>query len=264
MGSSMNDRIKILAIVEGEKAEPAFFKSIEAAYSLDFSIYCLGTNIYTLYKKMKEYDFNADIKKVLAELHPDFSDMLSQKFAYTYLFFDMDPHHSKKEDPRSLEEIAVENIRKIKEMVSYFTNETDPTIGRLYINYPMHESFRNCDIPFDPHYRKEYVFLKDISNFKKYVAQKKMVRKHLDKYTSDDFDQLTKMNIFKLNEIINHQWCALNYDEYLFISTANIIIEYQSQIVANDSKIAVLNSSLFFLLDYFGNKNGFYDRVVSG
>ena len=59
----MSDRIKALVIVEGEKAEPAFCRSMEAAYSRDFEIYVLGTNIYTLYKKLKEYNFDADIKQ---------------------------------------------------------------------------------------------------------------------------------------------------------------------------------------------------------
>ncbi len=30
-------------------------------------------------------------------------------------------------------------------MTEYFVDETDPTIGKLYINYPMMESYRDCD-----------------------------------------------------------------------------------------------------------------------
>ena len=196
---SMNERIKTLVIVEGERAEPAFCKSIETAYSLNFSIYCLGTNIYSLYKKLEEYEFNADIKKILMELHPECSEVLSQKFAYTYLFFDLDPHHTKKDESRTVDQIICENIEKIKEMAAYFTDETDPTIGKLYINYPMLESYRDCDMPFDPNYQDEYVNIGDIGSFKQYVGSKKMAGKHLDKYTEEDFKKYRK-------EYVKYKW----------------------------------------------------------
>ena len=30
----------------------------------------------------------------------------------------------------------------------------------------------------------------------------------------------------------------------------------------NDSVLHILNTSLFFLLDYYGNRDGFYDSVI--
>ena len=260
---SMSEEIKTLVIVEGEKGEPAFCKSIEAAYSLNFSICCLGTNIYSLYKKLEEYDFNADIKKILVELHPEYEEILSQKFAYTYLFFDLDPHHTKKDELRTVEQIICENIEKIKEMATFFNDETDPTIGRLYINYPMLESYRDCDVPFDPNYQDEYVQIADIGLFKQHVGKKKMASKHLDKYTENDYNELTKMNVYKLNKIMNQHWDVMKYEDYLAASPALNILGYQTQIVSNEKKIAVLNTSLFFLLDFFGNQSGFYDKVMS-
>lgn len=41
----------ILIVVEGQKTEPLFFKRIADVFHLDFDIYCLKTNIYTLYTK---------------------------------------------------------------------------------------------------------------------------------------------------------------------------------------------------------------------
>lgn len=260
----MSDRIKALVIVEGEKAEPAFCRSMEAAYSLDFEIYVLGTNIYTLYKKLKEYDFDADIKQVLAELHPDRADVLSQKFAYTYLFFDMDPHHARREETRALPDIIMDNIWKIREMAAFFTDETDPTVGKLYINYPMLESYRDCDVPFDCNYQNEYVALEDIADFKQYVARKQMVRKHLDKYTDEDFNQLTRMNVYKLNLLTSGVWEALSYPDYQENSDPLLILDRQSGVIQDKKKLAILNTSLFLLLDYFGNQTGFFDHVVQG
>lgn len=86
----------ILIVVEGAKTEPAFFKRLLHIFGLNFQIYCLGTNIYTLYRRMKEIEFNGDLKSILIELHPDQRELLSKKFAYTYLVFDCDVHHPKR------------------------------------------------------------------------------------------------------------------------------------------------------------------------
>lgn len=150
---------RVLVVAEGERAERRFFDSMKGAFRLDFTFCCLRGNIYLLYKKMKEMDFNTDVKSVLVEMHPEYRERLSGRFAYTYLVFDMDPHHSKKNDTRTIDALVHDNCQIIQEMVAYFTDETDPSIGRLYVNYPMLESFRSCDSVFDEKYRYEFVRL---------------------------------------------------------------------------------------------------------
>ena len=111
----MSNQKKILVIVEGEKTEQQFFKSLESAFSFNFTICCFRANIFTLYSKLEELDFNADIKQVLIEMHPEYKETLSDKFAYTYLIFDFDAHHPKREDVRSLEEIS--DMRELADML---------------------------------------------------------------------------------------------------------------------------------------------------
>lgn len=258
----MDNVVNTLLIVEGNKAEADFCKSMEMAFGLSLSICCLGTNIYTLYKKLKEYDFNADIKQVLEELHPEYHDILSKRFAYTYLIFDLDPHHPRRDDSRPLKKIISDNLKKISEMVSYFTNETDPTVGKLYINYPMLESFRDCDEPFDPNYRKEYVSIYDISGFKRHVSEKRMVGIHLDRYSREDFALLIKMNVYKLSDISACGWNSVSFKKYRDLSESGAILTIQTRLIQEKELIAVLNTSLFFILDYFGNKNCFYDKLI--
>lgn len=259
----MSKQVKALVIVEGEKSEYAFFKSLESVYSLIFTICCLKTNIYALYKKMKDLDFNADIKQILSELHPEYADTLSQTFAYTYLVFDLDAHHTKKRDTRSINEIVMENVAIVKEMVHYFTDETDPSVGRLYINYPMLESFRDCDSPFDEKYRYEYVLLPEIPSFKQHVAGKQMVRRHLNRYTADDFEQIAKMNVYKLSTLNDKLWQSMPYSQYLICSQASNILDRQIALITTEGKLSVLNTAVYILIDYFGNQDGFYDKVVA-
>lgn len=130
----MDRKEKILIIVEGERAEADFFKQLSAVFGVRFQICCFKANIYCLYQRMKELDFNAEVKDVLREARPELSE-LDENYAYTYLVFDLDPHHTNRNETRSLLQIVKDNCGKAVEMSEYFNNESDPTVGKLYINY---------------------------------------------------------------------------------------------------------------------------------
>lgn len=131
----MSKKIKVLLIVEGKLTEPQFFTKISETFGMKFEIYSLSTNIYTLYKMMKKESFNCDIKDILRELNTndEYSEILSYKFAYTYLIFDCDAHNTERGTPKkaSIDDIVKDNFVKLSEMAEYFTDETDPTIGKL-------------------------------------------------------------------------------------------------------------------------------------
>ena len=131
----------ILLIVEGERREKEFFNQVSKTFGLEFTIYTYKTNIYSLYSRLKNYDFNADIIGVLRELNSKQPNevFLDKRFAYVYLIFDFDIQHNSQ--PGLFDYFNLKkNINQLKEMANYFNNETDPTIGKLYINFPMFES----------------------------------------------------------------------------------------------------------------------------
>lgn len=226
---------KILLIVEGNKVEPNVFNKLQNIFNLEFEIYCFGTNIYSLYKIMEENDFNVNIKDVLLELHPDRKDILLNKFVYTYLIFDLDPHHTKKDESRTIEDIIFDNIKKVEKMAEYFIDETDPTIGKLYINYPMMESYKACDKFFDEKYIDENISIDSINNFKEYVGKKKLANIRLESYTRDNFEQLIIQNIFKMNYINSNKWEMPSYERYLKDSnTLNLLLKEKE--IINDKK----------------------------
>lgn len=253
----------ILIIVEGLKTEPAFFNRLAEVFGLNFEIYCLATNIYSLYKSMKKMDFNGDIKDVLSEIHPEEREMLSKRFAYTYLIFDCDAHHSKENETRNQEDIVFENLNKLSEMAKYFVDETDPTIGKLYINYPMMESYRDCNDFFDKEYEFAKVAINDLSSYKRIVAEKKLCNKHVDKYTKEQFSLLLVQNLCKLNSICTKTWVKPTYGEYLIFSNSSKILSVERKMVAVENSMAVINTSLFMMTDYFGNRDGFYDSLTT-
>ena len=57
--------MRILIVLEGERTEPDFFQSILQRFELNAELCVVGTNLYTLYHKCKEYFFDCDIKDVL-------------------------------------------------------------------------------------------------------------------------------------------------------------------------------------------------------
>lgn len=217
---------------------------------------------------MKSYGFECDVKDVLPEIGTPVAgknDILQNKFTYTYLVFDFDAHHkTSKEKGQGLpiDTIVQKNISKLEEMAKYFVDETDPTIGRLYINYPMMESYRDCTDFFDASYKDNEISIDDISNYKSIAGKKRLAGIDVSKYTRDNFDSLTRMNVFKLNHIQTGLWNGLPYDQYLDISEGIKILDSQTQKVISERKIGVLNTSLFILLDYYGNRDGFYDSIV--
>jgi len=261
----MSKEVKILVIVEGTRTEPKFFEQLASVYGVNARIYSVGTNIYLLYRKMQEYEFQCDVKDALAELNVSKADkdILKETFTYTYLIFDCDAHHTDIPDKeKPLETVIKENFMRLQEMASYFTNETDPSIGKLYINYPMMESYKDCNLFFDEDYKDRTVDICDFVRYKSVIAQKKIANVRMDRYTRENFDDLTRMNVYKLNYIRRDLWNAVSYDTYMELSEASEIVALEEQLCDATHQVQVLNTALFLLLDYYGNRDAFFDRLM--
>ena len=260
--------MRILIVLEGERTEPDFFQSILQRFELNAELCVVGTNLYTLYHKCKEYFFDCDIKDVLKELIRDdeTKKRLDQKFAYTYLVFDADLHHKAPEQRGlsvSTKELLADNFPKLIEMAEHFTDETDLSIGRLYINYPMMESFRYCNTFDDDQYLSATIPIAMLGKFKSLASQMKLSGIAVTEYKKEDFIKLMQMNIKRLKNLSEDCPNILSYQTYQSISVAQEIAAKQYDIVQDKQELWVLNTCLFLILDYFGNKNGFYDSIIS-
>ncbi|MBQ0002290.1 MAG: hypothetical protein KBT21_02005 [Treponema sp.] len=144
----------ILFIFEGGVREPALYKTMKYLFLSDsikddiIVSYC--SNIYSLYKKMKEldaFDESVDSADIVTVLKEQLANSQSQQdelakiessdsISEVYLFFDYD---LKRTD--ELNKLSVEDQNsQIKELLEYFDNETEH--GKLFIDYPMVESIR--------------------------------------------------------------------------------------------------------------------------
>ena len=130
-------------IVEGKAREPLIIDNILKVFfkQVKFKIITLpaGQNIYMLWKKLKEDDFDTDIIEVLREENEELKEQLAglqrDDFSEIYLFFDYDGHQ------KNLGEFDSKDA--IEQMLISFDNETEN--GKLYISYPMVEALRDFE-----------------------------------------------------------------------------------------------------------------------
>lgn len=90
---------KVIIIYEGERTEENLFKSISRHFFADRADVLLVTlpaaaNLYMLWSKLREDNFDTDIVGVLKEMNSDVSKKLKNMemtdFSEVYLFFDYD------------------------------------------------------------------------------------------------------------------------------------------------------------------------------
>ena len=282
----MSGQPNILFIVEGERLEPEVISRMGEVYGLRCDITSVCTNIHILYQQLKKDEGYSDVIAVLREiLRSRLASLASLKtskeqqrriqrtqedlaklerpFASVYLVFDSELQHRSNDTLAPLEVIE-KNVAELREMLEFFDNETDQ--GKLYVNYPMMESYRDCDDFFDDGYRNRLVSLDILfgrtpaRGYKALVAARKLANVHSKQLSEAQFNRLTCMNVFKLNWMKNYIWSKPQYDEFLEQSSQNVILELEHASCRNLKAVAVLNTLLFFIIDYKGRD--FYERDI--
>ncbi len=252
---------KILFIVEGEKTEPKiitkYSKSIEIENEIDIEIISFKTNIYVLYKKIKElnegfFDDSTStietLKSIFVEqgLH-DEAKLLDEKYPYIYLMFDLEFQDGLYDDKKEV----------LEEMLDYFNDETDN--GLLLINYPMIESFRDYKKPAPSN---EFIFSKvslaEISDYKKIVGLRGN-NDNFSKYSKKDFDNVALQNIQKANYIVNNCMIKPPYEDFLNIVLGKEIFYNQFDLIDCKKEFYILCTSSFVFAYYFGKR--YYDDI---
>ena len=221
----MSEQPNILFIVEGEQLEPEVISRIGEVYGLRCDITSVCTNIHILYQQLKKDEGYSDVIPVLREIlrtrlaslennktskeqqrrirraQEDLAK-LERPFASVYLVFDSELHHQSNDSLAPLDVIE-KNVAELKKMLEFFDNETDQ--GKLYVNYPMMEAYRDCDDFFDDGYRDRLVSLDILfgrtpaKGYKSLVASRRLANVRSRQISEAQFNRLTCMNVFKLN-----------------------------------------------------------------
>jgi hypothetical protein len=234
---------KILLLVEGESLEVDLLNKVFEKYNLlmKFVIYPYNTNIYELYERMfkgNEQDLDSmDLLRILKEKDPDVK-LLDEDFSDILLIFDYEPQDNRFQPDR------------IQLMLNYFNESTDK--GKLYINYPMVESYKHLKSIPDNEYKERKVSFDIIAQgkYRELVGSEGKKYTDIKKYTKDLFNNIIIHNIKKANYIINKKYDIEDLKNTYFSIEFIDILKAQNHLLSDKKLIYVLNTCLFFICDY--------------
>ena len=172
----VRNRSQTLLVVEGNHEKNELFWLIfkcfpEININID-NVWIYGTNIYLLYEDIvKEYgadwaeeEMDIDLPFVISKKQTPNDLRYKDDFTNIILVFDYERHDTNFSE------------RKIMEMQSSFSDATD--MGKLYINYPMIESYQHLKLIPDRNYAERTipVSLQPGSKYKELVRKESRIR----------------------------------------------------------------------------------------
>ena len=239
----MNNKY-ILVLVEGEKTEINFFNNISNVFfkqNHNIEIIPFKCNIYKLYKHIESYNFNIDLIDALLTTknisNEEKNILINKRFFYKYLVFDFDIQHKFLDN-----DIKYKSLLKMKE---YFSNESEN--GLLFLNYPMFESIK-VELSNPP---LKY-FYSNKNEYKKHINEK--INININNLVYDEILNLIRKSIIIGNYIVKRQFHIPKYEDLQDIIFHNKILIHQISCFKNYKCVYQLNTSILFLISYFGEK----------
>lgn len=275
----------ILFIFEGKNDEPRLYKTLKEIFHFELKeeeiIHYFCNNIFSLYDTLKSYsedvlDDSVDLVNVLKEdafMHEKSHTELdkikySSEISEIFLFFDYD---IRKQDEKNKLTIEEQNA-KIVELFNYFENgslDSERNGIKLYINYPMIESYRffKKELPDDDF--RNYTFdLLSEKSFKHIVNEESFyqnlkylcfdIKKSGEVKTSVDKERIKKikqnwLHLKELNIKKAHFICTGNYSIPENKDTINQQTIFDKQIekyIKPNNEVAILNAFPLFWFEY--------------
>ena len=232
----MSER-KILVIVEGAKTDFNLMKRLLKIYGIsdNHQIVSYDTNIYTLYNQLpeneEEYE-DIDLQQILKEREKDERKiaLLNERYTDILLIFDLDPQAP---------DFSPDKIRK---MANYFTESTN--MGKLYLNYPMVESFYHMkNIPDDDY--KNYIVPLEILRKRQYKQLVHGLCRNGDynkfAVSKEECNIVIKQNIEKARMLTQK-------DED--IPDGIDVLDEQLSLLKNENAVSVLCTCVFYIAEY--------------
>lgn len=239
----------ILCVTEGEKTEVKVLERLQSTFlSHPIQIICFGTNIYQLYRKfvnedidfLSTYELLQEISEEQKGKRDDVLSMYSKiEISEIYLFFDYDGHDT----------LAAQYPSCIPEMLNMFDNETEN--GKLYISYPMVESFKH------PIIKNEVYDIAQGSKYKNHVSKicpeqlNKFVNRPLNRrdWSKYFIEHIKAINFLVLNDFTYpSDYSSINKSFTQTDIYENQVVKY----VKPKNHILVLTPFALFLLEYLG------------
>ena len=267
----------IAFIYEGVSAEDKLLANMQNVYFSEFSdVYIFNLpadgNIYMLWKKLIEDEFETNVIDVLKEMSAEAKERIEKagvqasQFSEVYLFFDYDGHAAQfaEETIKQADELCknlgmkeIKNKRDLLErMLDVFDNETEQ--GKLYVSYPMVESIKEISVG-NVAYNRLYLMLDEIQDYKSSLKAHSDYENYLS-ITKDMWTIACKASLKRASLIVrNTEQCT--YEQFIKYVTQLEIYHAEKQYYINNPSgyyLAILNSIPLFLLEYFDES--FYEK----
>jgi hypothetical protein len=240
----INEKIKILVLVEGEKTDYRLMNRLLQIYDISDSheIVSYNTNIYTLYNEMfRDGDpASIDILQNLKEHErdPEKKKLFDERYSDILLIFDLDPQAP---------EFSAE---KILEMSAFFVESSD--MGKLYLNYPMVEAFYHMkDIP-DMDYNS---YTASLDELRQHMYKQRVNRENRNHdYTKFAVTKAECNSVIKQN--LEKAWLLTDTTHSINVAEppdSGDILKAQLRNMEDWQFISVLCTCVFYIVDYNPN-----------
>ena len=230
---------KVLIIVEGEKKDFRLMKQLFDLYLPDEyrEIISYGTNLYELYGQMEKESTDwddLDFLQVLKmhERNHERKRIFDISYTDIVLVFDFDPQDK------------LYNAEKLYKLMEYFSESTEH--GRLYLNYPMVESFCHIRSFPDPGYGDRQVRMEELEQGKyKARVDRESCLTDIRKYDKGHMSEVIYMNLEKLRQ----RFFEDNLSDDLY-TPLRMTLRKQNQLLAGSNWFYVLNTCVLFVYEY--------------
>jgi hypothetical protein len=133
-------------------------------------------------------------------------------------------------------------------MLKTFNDSADE--GKLYINYPMMESYRHLRSLDDEEFKDRCVAVSLFPDYKYIVGRECHEKlKNINNYDVNTFHTIISLHLKKANYILNSRYELPSIEEFESWEGADILGKQRKR-MEEDNSVFVLNTSLFNVVDY--------------
>ena len=242
---------KILFVVEGRNDEVKYINRLfnKCNKLQKYEIVPYKTNLHNLADKLVvdgKIDSTLDLRLVLKEMEVDESEKskLSQDFSDIILVFDFEPQQD------------VPRFDKIRVLLQFFDKSTEN--GKLYINYPMMQSYRHFAVLPDAGFKKLIVTKEDARHYKEIVGEISGFT-NVDHHSYNLFVSIAYHHLLKINFILNGKY-ELPDKNFVYNLSQVDLFDIQLRLLNEKGYIYVVNTFALFIIEY--NASEFYKQIT--
>lgn len=240
----------ILFIVEGKNDEPRFIERLllKCYPTSNFKIYSYEANLHMLASRLeKDYsnfeEDELDILLFLKSYETRQKEIFDLKYTDVFLIFDFEPQHP---------DLHFDTIQK---MIRYFSQSDER--GKLFINYPMMQSYRHLKSLPDNDFLQSRLFKQDFNHYKEIVSNESF-NNDISTYDYTIFVSLAFHHFVKLLSMQNQNKSIPTIEDYDYLDYAKVFnIQYKN---FRNHFIWIVNTCILILVDY--KPKAFFEKIT--